>query len=118
MVKFVRLVKRRKDLTQEQFKEYWLNEHSKLEKIVIEQSKAKLIIANFVLPKAPPIPHTIPPQFDGFAEVYFDSVEDYLARTATNIGLVQRVHKDEENFCDLSTDQVRFLVEDFEICKK
>jgi hypothetical protein len=47
MIKVVRFVKRRKDLTREEFKAYWLNKHSQLEKMVMEKTPMRKIVASF-----------------------------------------------------------------------
>ena len=108
MIKIVRFVKRRKDLTQEQFKAYWLNKHSKLEKIVVEKTPVKRIIASFVTGEM--IGGEEPP-FDGMVELYYNSVEDMRAAFAGDIPAMMR--KDEENFVDLSEKPVRVVTEEY-----
>ena len=108
MIKIVRFVKRRKDLTREQFKAYWLNEHSKLEKIVVEKTPVKRIVASFVTGEM--IGGEEPP-FDGMVELYYNSVEDMRAAFAGDIPAMMR--KDEENFVDLSEKPVRVVTEEY-----
>ena len=50
MIKIVGLVKRRPDLTREQFKDYWLKNHSKLEK---ESAEKKFLPNSKKLASAP-----------------------------------------------------------------
>ncbi len=49
VVKAVIFIKRRKDLTREQFKEYWLTKHIKLEQENVEKNPVRKIVASFVL---------------------------------------------------------------------
>ena len=79
MVKVIRFIKRRKDLTHEQFKAYWLNRHSQLEKMVMEQTPIRKIVASF--PTGEMIGGKEPP-FDGMVELYFDGVDDMRAMFA------------------------------------
>lgn len=107
MIKVVRFVKRRKDLTHEQFKAYWLNKHSELEKMVMEKTPMRKIVATF--PTGEMIGGKEPP-FDGMVELYFDSVEDMRATFASEIPKIML--KDEENFVDLSEKPVRVVTEE------
>src|SRR5882762_10473690 len=52
-MKTIRTISRRRDLTQAQFKDYWLNRHSRLEREVIETTSMLRIIASFPLPENP-----------------------------------------------------------------
>jgi hypothetical protein len=61
-------------LTHAQSKDYWLNQHSRLERKVIETTGLQRIIASFALPGNPVVP-----DFDGLAELYFAKVEDIRA---------------------------------------
>src|SRR3954463_2237645 len=70
-LKIIRSVIRRKDLTLAQFKDYWLKNHSKLEKRVILESPVIRIVASFALPTEP---GGNEPHFDGLVELYFASV--------------------------------------------
>jgi len=107
-IKVVRFVKKRKDMTREQFKAYWLNEHSKLEKIVVEKTPVKKIVASFATGDM--IGGEAPP-FDGMVELYYDTIEDMRAAFAGDIPAMMR--KDEENFVDLSEKPVRLVTEEY-----
>ena len=113
MIKVVGFVKRRKDLTREQFKDYWLNNHSKLEKESVETTYTRKIVASFAtgekLREEEPI-------FDGMVELYFDSIEDMRAQFAGQRREVMR--KDEENFVDLSEEPVFVITEEYLIAEK
>ena len=108
MVKVVRFVKRRKDLTHEQFKAYWLNKHSQLEKMVMEKTPMRKIVATF--PTGETVGGKEPP-FDGMVELYFDSIEDMRATFASEIPKIMR--RDEENFVDLSGEAIRVVTEEY-----
>lgn len=107
MVKAVIFIKRRKDLTREQFKEYWLTQHSKLEKENAEKNWVRKIVASFAIED-----ESLPePPFDGMVELYFDSMED-LKRDVQ--GEQRKImYADEENFCDHSEEQVVVVTEEY-----
>ncbi|MHB8566203.1 MAG: EthD domain-containing protein [Nitrososphaerales archaeon] len=110
MIKVVRFVKRRKDLTREQFKEYWLKQHSKLETLP-QASPVKKIVATFFTDKS--LPPGIEPPFDGIAELYYETIEDVKRPSAER---VKQMRADESNFVDLSDEPgeelLRFVTEE------
>ena len=108
MVKIVRFIKRRKDLTHEQFKAYWLNKHSQLEKMVMEKTPMRKIVATF--PTGEMVGGKEPP-WDGMVELYFDSLEEMRAMFATEIPKIML--KDEENFVDHSEPPLRIVTEEY-----
>ena len=112
MIKVVRFVKKRDDITREQFKEYWLTRHAQLEQIVLEKSPVRKIVASFATGEL--ISGALP--FDGFAELYFDSLEDMRAMFASDIPAMMR--KDEENFVDMTVEPVRVVTEEYVIGEK
>ena len=93
MVKVVGFIRKREDLTFQQFKDYWLNKHSKLEKESLEDNPIRRIVASFVteelIGKAP---------FDGMVELYFASIEDFKEQWSGPQDAIMR--EDEKNFCD------------------
>jgi len=104
-LKIVRTVYRRRDLTHQQFKDYWLQNHSKLEDRVIAESPVQKIVATFVLPEA-----DRNPDFDGMVELYFASAEDIRAMFAGPIPAMMR--KDEENFVQMDAPAIRAVCEE------
>ncbi len=95
MIKVVGFVRKRKDLTREQFKDYWLNNHNKLEKESTEKNPVRKIVASFATGEKLMGEE---PFFDGMVELYFASVEEMKAQMA---GPQPRIMKeDEKNFCD------------------
>jgi uncharacterized protein (TIGR02118 family) len=104
-IKIVRTVYRRRDLTHQEFKDYWLNNHSKLEDRVIAESPVQKIIATFALPEA-----GRDPVFDGMVELYFAAVEDIRATFAGPVPAMMR--KDEENFVQMDAPAIRVVCEE------
>jgi uncharacterized protein (TIGR02118 family) len=110
-LKIFRTVTRRRDLTHAQFKDYWLNNHSKLEDRVIRESAVQRIVATFALPQPGQAP-----DFDGMVELYFNSVEDIRAMFAGPVPAMMR--KDEENFVQMDAPALRLVAEEFLIGEK
>jgi len=104
-IKIVRTVYRRRDLTHQQFKDYWLKNHSKLEDRVIAESPVQKIIATFALPEP-----GRDPAFDGMVELYFGAVADIRAMFAGPIPAMMR--KDEENFVQMDAPAIRVVCEE------
>ena len=105
-LKIIRTVYRRKDLSHQQFKDYWLNNHSKLEDRVIAESPVQRIVATFAVPEPGK-----DPAFDGMVELYFANVADIRAMFAGPIPAMMR--KDEENFVQMDAPAVRLVAEEF-----
>jgi uncharacterized protein (TIGR02118 family) len=101
-LKIVRTVYRRRDLTHQQFKDYWLRNHARLEDRVIAESPVQKIVASFALPET-----DRDPAFDGMVELYFASVEDIRAMFAGPVPAMMR--KDEENFVQMDAPAVRVV---------
>jgi uncharacterized protein (TIGR02118 family) len=104
-LKIVRTVYRRRDLTHQQFKDYWLKNHSKLEDRVIAESPVQKIVATFALPEP-----GRNPEFDGMVELYFKSADDIRAMFAGPIPAMMR--KDEENFVQMDAPAIRAVCEE------
>ena len=110
-LKTIRTISRRHDLTHAQFKDYWLNQHSRLEREVIETTSMQRIVASFALPENPVVP-----EFDGLAELYFAKAEDIRAMFAGPVPAMMR--KDEENFVQMNAPAVRLVAEEYVIGEK
>jgi|HubBroStandDraft_5_1064220.scaffolds.fasta_scaffold64576_1 uncharacterized protein (TIGR02118 family) len=110
MVKVVGLVKKRADMTREEFKDYWLNKHSRLEKASLKVNPVRRIVANFfeenLIDRAP---------FDGMVELYFDDIDQMRAQWSS--GHDETMKNDEANFCDPSY-RIFFVVEEVEIGRR
>lgn len=85
-----------------------MNEHSKLEKIVMEKTPVKKIVASFATGE---MIGGKEPAFDGMVELYYDILEDMKAAFAGDISAMMRA--DEKNFVDLSEDAVRVVTEEY-----
>jgi uncharacterized protein (TIGR02118 family) len=107
LVKAVILVKRRKDLTREQFKEYWLTNHAKLEKENLEKNWVRKIVASFAIPEV----SFGEPLFDGMVELYYDSIEDLKKDVQGDQRKI--MYADEENFCDHSEESPVVITEEY-----
>ena len=110
-LKIIRTVYRRKDLTLAQFKDYWLNNHAKLEDRVNRESPVTKIVATFAVPEPGK-----EPDFDGMVELYFNSVDDIRAMFAGPIPAMMR--KDEENFVQMDAPAIRVVAEEFTMAEK
>jgi uncharacterized protein (TIGR02118 family) len=104
-LKIIRTVYRRRDLTPEQFKDYWLKNHARLEDRVIAESPVQRIVATFAVPEP-----GRDPAFDGMVELYFASLADIRAMFAGPIPAMMR--KDEENFVQMDAPAIRFVAEE------
>jgi hypothetical protein len=120
-VKILAFVKKRKDLTREQFKDYWFKEHVKIEKMVLEQTPICKIAANITVKLVPGPGRTsagIEWPWDGIAEMYYNSMEDFQAHQK----MLQEgkdptrplLFKDEQNFLDPS-EKIVLVVEEHSI---
>jgi len=110
-LKALRTVYRRRDLTPAQFKDYWLQNHSKLEDKVIEMSAMQRIVATFAIPQ-----DGKQPDIDGMAELYFASAEDIRTMFAGPVPAMMR--KDEENFVQMDAPAIRLVTEEYVLADK
>lgn len=107
LIKAVIFVKRRKDLTREQFKEYWLTHHSRLEKENAEKNWVRKIVASFTV-EDDSLPE---PPFDGMVELYFESIGDMKKDVQGEQRKI--MYADEENFCDHSEEQLVVITQEY-----
>lgn len=107
--KIVRAIKRKEGLTREQFRDYWLNQHSQLEKTRVVQTLTKRIVATFLGGET--IGGNTEPPFDGMVSLYYDSIDSAKKHFAGGSQSVMR--KDEENFVDLSFEVVRVISQEY-----
>lgn len=105
-IKVIRTVYRRRDLSHDRFKDYWLTNHSKLEDKVIETTGVQRIVATFALPQG-----GVEPDFNGMVELYFAGAEDIRAMFAGPVPAMMR--KDEENFVQMDAPAVRLVAEEY-----
>jgi len=116
-IKIVGFVKKRPDLTFEQFKEYWLTKHSILEKDNVANNPVRKIVASFPTEQSLRAGYGDQDRmFDGMVELYFANMEDLQKHMSTGQREVMR--KDEENFIDLTVDPVFILTEEYVMAEK
>lgn len=109
MVKIVGFLKRKPGMSRQEFKDYWLGQHVRLEKASLQTQPLRRIVANFV---EEDLIDTAP--FDGMVELYFDDMEHMRAMWES--GHDESMKADEANFCDVSY-RVFCLVDEVEIGK-
>ena len=107
-LKIIRTVYRRNDLDPQQFKDYWLGNHARLEDVVIRQSPVVRIVATFAVPDG--LDDKKPP-FDGMVELYFKSTDDIRTMFASSIPAMMR--EDEKNFVQMDAPAIRFVADEF-----
>jgi len=110
-LKIIRAVCRRHDLSRAQFRDYWLNTHSKLEDKVIATTDMQRIVATFAVDE-----YREEPDFDGMVELYFSRIEDIRAMFAGPVPAMMR--EDEENFVQMDAPAVRLVAEEYLIGEK
>lgn len=119
MLKLIMCVKRLPTLTREQFDRHWFEQHAPL----VRAHQASLGIRRYVqtVPLADPRPQaaiqagrgTQAVDFDGCAELWWDSLEAHLAARTTPEGAraLQVLMEDERRFVDLSRSQLCYGTE-------
>ena len=101
MTKVLFLVRRRPDLTPEQFQQYWRETHAPLAAVMPG-------LRRYVQDHVVVDPSQEPPAYDGVAELTFDSAEAFQAALASPEGAA--VLADVPNFLD--PDAIRVLIAD------
>lgn len=118
MIKLVFTLKRRPDISPEEFQTYWRERHAPL----VKQRADVLRIRRYVQTHAVVVrqadavsaPRSSPPNyFDGVAELWWDSLEDLELAGSTEEGLraARELLRDEANFIDLPNSPLWFGVE-------
>lgn len=114
MLKLVMCVKRQPHLTREEFDHYWRNNHASL---VIRHSEI-LGIRRYIqtVPFADMVAqlalqqtrNSVPIDFDGCAELWWDDLESHLAarKTAEGLSALRELIDDERKFVDLEQSQL------------
>ncbi len=114
MVKIVRLVKRRADLTLAQFKDYWLTQHAGHERRAIATTALQKVVASIATGEVA-LGATAPP-FDGMVALYFRSLED--ARAAFSGPATGAMREDAKNFVDLGEMPPQVFADEYLISEK
>ena len=114
MLKLVMCVKRRAHLTREEFDHYWRNHHASLvikyaECLGIRKYVQTTPLANNAAQLAlQQTRNSVPVDFDGCAELWWDDLESHLAARKTEEGLsaLRALIADEGKFVDLEKSQL------------
>ena len=106
MVRAIAILKRRPDLTFQQFVDHWRNVHAPL------ALQIPGVVKYVQSPSLQRPGATSEPRADGLAEIWFESIESYRAGFATPAAAA--LLADERNFLDLDKT-VRTFVEEIDI---
>lgn len=120
MIKFVMCLRRHPDMTREQFQDYWLNNHGPFFQKHAGDMRAKKYVQSLTLDT--PLNDELRksrgmlPEYDGVAEVWFESEEDMVEAMSSPEGqaLGAALLKDEGNFIDHAKSSA-FLVREREL---
>jgi uncharacterized protein (TIGR02118 family) len=117
MIKFVYCVRRRPELSVEEFRKYWLEKHGPLVRSHAKALRAKKYVQSHTfdspLNAAAQQPRGTKPPYDGITEVWWDSAEDLIAALSSPEGMNANkiLAQDEGRFCDLPNCSVFFTEE-------
>jgi uncharacterized protein (TIGR02118 family) len=117
MIKLVYIVRKRDDVSDKEFHEYWLHKHGPLVKSVAKAIRArKYVQSHTILPEtAASLSQSrgMGPIFEGITEVWWDSVEDVTAGTSTAEGQEagRLLMEDEAKFIDFKRSTIFFTEE-------
>ncbi|MBW4640937.1 MAG: EthD domain-containing protein [Gloeocapsa sp. UFS-A4-WI-NPMV-4B04] len=119
MLKYVYCIRKRADLSNEEFHTYWRGKHSELIRSLAKAIRGKKYIQSHTMNT--PINQEMinsrgfeSPPYDGVTEIWWDSMEEFLAGVNSPEGIeaAQQYIADEENFVDFSKSRA-FLTEEY-----
>ena len=120
MIKLVYCVRRKAEISEAEFFRYWLEEHGPLVKSVAHELRALRYVqshstaakVNEGLSQG----RGLGEPFDGITEVWWESVDDLVAGSASDQGrdAARRLQEDESHFINFSDSRL-FLTEEHEI---
>ena len=119
MIKFVMCITRHPDMTREDFKDYWMNKHGPFFMSNADAMGAKKYVQSHTLSSplnaALRTSRGMQPEYDGVAEVWFESEEALMDGMSSAEGqkLGEALQEDEGNFIDHSRSAA-FIVEEHE----
>ena len=119
MIKFVMCLTRHASLTREEFKDYWMNKHGPFFMKNADAMGAKRYVQSYTvetpLNQGLRDSRGMQPEYDGVAEVWFDSLESLMEGMSSPEGekLGGVLLEDEKNFIDHSRSSA-FIVEEKE----
>ena len=119
MIKFVMCITRRADMTREEFKDYWMNKHGPFFMENASVMRAKKYVQSHTMDT--PLNEGLRssrgmlPEYDGVAEVWFESEDELIAAMSSPEGqkLSAALLEDEGNFIDHSKSSA-FIVQEQE----
>lgn len=119
MLKFVYCIRKRSDLTDEEFRTYWREKHGAFIRSLAKTIRAKKYIQSHTMntPINAELVHSRgldpTPPYDGVTEIWWENMEDFLAGVNSPEGIeaAQRYVADEANFVDFSQSRA-FLTEE------
>jgi len=120
MIKMVMCLHRHPDMTREQFLDYWLNSHGPFFQKNAEAMRAKKYVQSHTvdtpLNEGLRSSRGMLPEYDGVAEVWFESEQDLLEAMSSPEGqkLGVALLEDEGNFIDHSKSSA-FIVRELEL---
>ena len=120
MIKFVMCMTRHPDMSREEFKDYWMNKHGPFFMKNAAAMRAKKYVQSVTLDT--PLNEGLRssrgmlPEYDGIAEVWFESEEDLMQGMSSAEGqkLGAALLEDERNFVDHSKSTA-FIVTEHEL---
>jgi uncharacterized protein (TIGR02118 family) len=120
MIKFVMCMTRHPDISREEFKDYWMNKHGPFFMKNAAAMRAKKYVQSLTLDT--PLNEGLRssrgmlPEYDGVAEVWFESEEDLMQGMSSAEGqkLGAALLEDERNFVDHSKSTA-FIVTEHEL---
>ena len=120
MIKFVMCITRHPDMTRDEFKEYWINKHGPFFMANAGAMRAKKYVQSQTvdtpLNEGLRSSRGMQPEYDGIAEVWFESEEELMDGMSSPEGqeLSAALLEDEGNFIDHSKSSA-FIVEEHEL---
>lgn len=118
MIKLMFCIRKRADISHEEFHRYWLKEHGPLVKSHADTLKLRKYVQSHTdhteLGQAIAAGRGVKvPAFDGVAELWLDSIDDLQAGLATEEGVAASLAlaEDEARFIDLENSSIFFVQE-------
>ncbi len=117
MIKLVYIIRKRDDVSDKEFHDYWLNKHGPLVASVAKANRArKYIQSHTILPETAASmsqSRKMAPIYEGITEVWWDSVEDLTAGGSTPEGQEagRLLLQDEAKFIDFQRSTIFFTEE-------
>jgi EthD domain len=120
MVKLVLAIRRRKELSEKEFHDYWLTRHAPLVRSFAEAMRASRYVQSHTVSEdvgaAFRQARCVKSTYDGVAEVWWESLETMIAIASNEKGLdaVRTLMQDEAKFIDYENSAM-FITEEHEI---